>query len=221
MLDSDGDGFCDAIDSCAQIPDPAQLDADGDGVGDLCQCTAPAPGRCIGGGGSARTDCLLEFTTTGPVTLNSRGTKVKQVLSCSDGDLACDLDGARDGRCTFGVALCFGNADPRYPGCDSATIQSMEVIRPSAGKRASLSSQANAYQLEQALGALGLEVRRRGRKITDSVSALGDNRCSPLVRLVAPAPKVSGGKAIRQKFQLRAQATNLRRDTDSFFLVCE
>jgi hypothetical protein len=221
MVDSDGDGFCDAIDSCPQIPDPTQLDTDGDGVGDLCQCTAPAPGRCIGGGGSARTDCLLEFTTTGPVTLNSRGTKVKPVLSCLDGDLACDLDGARDGQCTFGVSLCFGNADPRYPRCDPTTIQSIEVIRPSQAKRASISSKANAYQLEQALGALGLEVRRRGRKITESVSALGDNRCSPLVRLVAPAPKVSGGRAVRQKFKLRARTTNRRRDTDSFVLACE
>jgi hypothetical protein len=34
--DSDGDGFTDAQDDCASIPNPAQTDSDGDGFGDLC-----------------------------------------------------------------------------------------------------------------------------------------------------------------------------------------
>jgi hypothetical protein len=89
LPDDDGDGFCDAIDLCPQFPDPAQTDADGDGVGDLCQCTAPAPGRCIGGGGSKRSDCLLEVTSPGPVSLNRRGTRVKSIIRCSDGDAQC------------------------------------------------------------------------------------------------------------------------------------
>ncbi len=215
LPDSDADGFCDPIDLCPQIPDPGQADTDNDGVGDLCQCTAPAPGRCIAGGGSKRSDCLLEVTSTAPVTLNRRGSKIKSVIRCSDGDAACDLDGARDGQCTFGVAFCFGNADPRYPKCTPSPISSMEVLKPKATRSTS------AQRIEQALGALGVEVRRRGRVIADATTPVGDSQCSPLVRLVMPAPKTSGGKPLLEKFQLRATAMSGQRDKDQFTLACE
>ncbi|MCW5892710.1 MAG: hypothetical protein KIT14_19535 [bacterium] len=43
--DTDGDGFCDAIDLCPLVPDPLQLDSDNDGQGDLCDvCTQLPPG---------------------------------------------------------------------------------------------------------------------------------------------------------------------------------
>src|SRR5262249_15803978 len=35
-VDSDGDGWCDAIYNCPKIPNPAQLDSDADGIGDAC-----------------------------------------------------------------------------------------------------------------------------------------------------------------------------------------
>ena len=215
LPDSDGDGFCDDIDLCSEFPDPAQTDADNDGVGDLCQCTSPAPGRCIGGGGSTRSDCLLEVTSSAPVSLNRRRTRVKNVIRCSDGDAQCDLDGARDGQCTFGVSFCFGNADPRYPHCTPSEIQSMEVLRPKATRSSA------AAEIEQALGALGLEVRRRGRVIGDSTWPVGNSQCSPLVSLVTPAPKAKGKKASLQEFQLSATAINGRRDRDQFILACE
>ena len=173
---------------------------DNDGIGDLCQCTAPAPGRCLGGGGSKQSDCLLEVTSSAPVSLNRRETKVMSVIRCSDGDAQCDLDDARDGQCTFGVSFCFGNADPRYLRCTPSEIQSMEVLQPNATRSSA------AAEIEQALGALGLEVRRRGRVIADSIAPVGNSQCSPLVRLVTPAPKAKGKKASLKKFQLRATA---------------
>ncbi len=36
--DRDGDGVCDADDSCPFVDDPAQADGDGDGRGDACEC---------------------------------------------------------------------------------------------------------------------------------------------------------------------------------------
>jgi hypothetical protein len=164
---------------------------------------------------------MLELNTTGPVTLNRRGTKVKPELRCTDGDPACDLDGVRNGQCTFGVSLCFGNADPRYPRCTPSTISSMDILRPRAGRRSSLDSQANVQQLEQALGALGLEVRRRGRVVADPTTPMGNNQCSPLIRLVTPAPQGGAGKVVRRKFQLKARDTNKRPDTDRFLLLCQ
>jgi hypothetical protein len=42
--DTDGDGFCDAIDDCPNAFDPAQTDSDNDGVGDACDvCTNLLP----------------------------------------------------------------------------------------------------------------------------------------------------------------------------------
>ena len=150
-----------------------------------------------------------------PATLNRRGTKIKSVIRCSDGDAGCDLDGMRDGRCTLGVAFCFGNADPRYPTCTPSPVRSTEVFLPQATRSTS------AQQIEQALGALGLEVRRRGQVIANSMTPAGVSQCSPLVRLVVPAPKAGRGKPSLQKFQLLATALSGQRDKDQFTLACE
>ncbi len=220
LPDGDGDGFCDAVDLCPGISDPAQGDTDGDGVGDVCQCTSPAPGRCIAGGGSKRTDCLLELTSGGPLTFNRRGTKIRSGLRCADGDPACDLDGARDGQCTFGVALCFANDDPRYPRCQPSPIGSAEVLRPSAVRGTPISL-ANGQRLETALATLGVEVRRRGRVIADANTTIGGNRCTATVTLHVAAPAGGAGRTVTQKFDLAAQATNGRKDKDTFALQCE
>jgi hypothetical protein len=221
LPDSDADGYCDVLDVCPVVPDPEQSDANGNGVGDFCECTAPSPGRCIAGGGSERTDCLLEVTTTGPVTLNRRGTRVKRVVRCIDGEVGCDLDGAYDGQCTFGVAFCFGNSDPRYPGCTPSMIRSMEILLPNAARAISETDRANAQQLERSLGALGLEVRRRRRVIAEPIAPVGQDLCSPVIRLTVPGPRVRGGKTVRRKFRFRATATDGRRDKDRLILVCE
>jgi hypothetical protein len=215
LPDTDGDGFCDAVDVCPLIGDGAQADGDGDGTGDLCQCTASAPGRCIAGGGSKRTDCVMEIMPTGPAPLNRKGTKVKAKVRCIDGDPACDLDGAADGTCTFGVSLCFGNGDPRLPSCVTDTVGSVEVLRPSAAK-----GDENAARLEQALGALGLEVRRRGAVIAEQQTPLGGDLCGPVVRLTVPAPTGSR-RAVQKRFQIAATSTGGRRDKDAFALSCE
>jgi hypothetical protein len=219
LTDRDADGFCDLVDVCPEIADPAQLDADGDGTGDLCQCTAPAPGRCIAGGGSVRTDCLVEFLSVGGVSLGGRGARVKPVLRCADGDPACDLDGARDGVCTFGVSMCFANSDPRLPRCVPERIRSIEVMQPKADRGKSVMDLANAAALEAAASALGLEVRRGGSIIAPSVAFVGSNRCTPLIELRAPAP--TGRKPVRRGFVLRAQGVNGRSDKDSFVALCE
>jgi hypothetical protein len=211
LPDDDGDGFCNEGDVCPGLPDPAQLDHDGDGVGDLCQCTDPAPGRCIAGGGSRRTDCQLEISPLAPTVMNRGGTRMKPMLRCRDGDLACDLDAARDGRCTFGLALCFGNSDPRYPRCTPAPVETVEIL--------GAVDAATAAELEGALRALGLGLQHRRRLLVEPLLTAGPDRCTPMLRLIIPAP--SGRKAVRRTMRLRALADGAGRDTDRLVLVCE
>src|SRR5204862_517374 len=61
--DGDQDGVPDDQDNCPEVYNPDQKDADHDGIGDACECTSPAPGHCVAGGGSKRRDCLVEFNT--------------------------------------------------------------------------------------------------------------------------------------------------------------
>jgi hypothetical protein len=209
--DQDGDGLCDAIDLCPEIADPGRADPDGA----ACRCTAPPPGDCLMGGGSKRTDCFVEYRGTGPAI--RRGERLKHVLQCGDGDPACDVDGALDGTCTFGIAMCFGNADPRLERCSPEHVIAAEVLYPSATRSAA--DAGNAARLEEAFGALGLEVRRRGRIVAGQVTTIGDNRCSAPVALELPAPS-DGDRATRRRFLVRAETVTGRRDTDRFVLVC-
>lgn len=56
---------------------------------------AQCPPSCAGGGGPASSDCFLAYGgASGPA------------ITCTDGDPSCDLDGAIDGSCTFGVTAC-------------------------------------------------------------------------------------------------------------------
>ena len=94
----------------------------------------------------------------------------------------------------------------------------MEVLRPRVGRSPLLDNQTNANNLEQALVALGLGVRRRSWAVAAPLAPMGNNQCSPLIRLVTPAPKSSAG---RRKFRLRAHDTANRGDTDRFVLLCQ
>ena len=218
LVDRDNDGVCDELDLCPEIADPAQLDVDADGIGDRCECTAPAPGHCIAGGGSKATDCLVEFVSAGPVTLNRTRTAVLGVLTCRDGDPACDLDGAADGRCTFGLAVCVGNHDPRLSGCEAGDVEAMEVMTPAAD-RGKTADRLNASALEDMLGTFGVAIHRHGAVIHSASESPSAGSCSPLVHLVMTAP-APGGKPLKRKFKIRAQASDGRVDTDKLTLTC-
>jgi hypothetical protein len=83
--------------------------------------TAPVAGAIvIGGGGSARTDCLLALDA--PV--NDPPTKPKKIR-CTDGDSNCDADGVVNGECVFRVDVCANSTfDPR---CTLSGVLSITV----------------------------------------------------------------------------------------------
>jgi cysteine-rich repeat protein len=219
-MDDDMDAVPDERDNCPLLPNPDQADLNRNGVGDACECTLAAPGRCIAGGGAKRTDCLLEVNGNGPVRPNRRRTNVKRMLSCRDGDPACDRDGAPDGICTMALSLCFANADPRLPRCTPEPVAGFEVLRPRADRGGTLFGRRSAEALEGMAASIGLEVRRGDRLIASAVAPVGRDTCSALIEVSTPAPAVGGGKALRQRLVLRARGTTGRRDTDRVTLAC-
>ena len=219
MPDRDGDGVCDLVDVCPDVPNADQLDTDRNGIGDACECTQPAPGRCIAGGGSKKTDCMLEFNPTGGRTYNKKHTKLKKLLHCQDGDPACDLDGQKNGMCTFGVVPCLTNSDPRFPKCSVTGPLAFEVMKPRQPNGMS-PDHMNMWALEEELRALGLQIRRHDAIFTPGKIVGDSNLCGTVIPLQVPAPTASQ-KRIRRTFRFRTTAGTGKRDRDKFILECK
>lgn len=65
----------------------------------------------IPGGGSKKTDCFIELDVTGVAA------PVKNTVSCTDGDPACDNDGACNNSCDVKVRACLRQTDSSLPLC--------------------------------------------------------------------------------------------------------
>ncbi|MCW5892298.1 MAG: thrombospondin type 3 repeat-containing protein [bacterium] len=202
-LDTDGDGVPDARDNCPLIPNADQADVNADGVGDVCQCTLGRPGRCIPGGGKARTDCIAEFTTPGPVT-RGKGGKVRPILRCLDGDPACDLDGRADGTCTFAVSLCLANDDPRFPRCT-----------PERPTRIDVREAADASGLERLRTVTGATLAQASAQPGGSG---GWNVCTAPAAIAVPAP--THKRRTRRRIRTDTWDRLERRDRDRLTLEC-
>jgi hypothetical protein len=86
----------------------------------LLAVAAGASATIVGGGGSARTDCLAVLDA--PV--NAPASKPRNVR-CVDGDPACDADGVVNGGCRFPVAVCANSTFD--PECTLSEVQSITV----------------------------------------------------------------------------------------------
>jgi len=85
----------------------------------------------VPGGGPAKSDCYVELGVTG-----TSGIAVlsSHIVSCRDGDAACDTDGVANGMCVFTVAVCANQTN--VTGCSSTSLTgppTVKVIPPGAG----------------------------------------------------------------------------------------
>lgn len=69
----------------------------------------PSNDGLIEGGGSSKTDCVSLFQTGLELNYPPPPKKKQKDLACTDGDLACDSDGAVNGSCSFSVGLCLAD----------------------------------------------------------------------------------------------------------------
>jgi hypothetical protein len=86
----------------------------------LAAAARPADAIMVGGGGSARSDCLAAFEAPA----NTPATRPKNVR-CTDGDPSCDADGVVNGVCEFPIGVC-ANSD-FSPMCSLQGVQSITV----------------------------------------------------------------------------------------------
>jgi cysteine-rich repeat protein len=191
-LERCGDGIAECGEECDDGP------ANGT-PGDKCSstCTEVVPPLRIPGGGSTRTDCLLETAVDmqNP-TLKSDGTpSSKQV--CVDNDPTCDFD-PTPGSCEFHAWLCFGGADARI-ACAADSVASIVVRKPSEGDQGALAALRQA--LLQRLGALTLPLP-------------AGEQCTQRVNVEATAGKTT-------KLSLKVSDPLGGRDSDSLQFKCQ
>jgi hypothetical protein len=197
--DSDGDGLCDPIDNCPLQADADPADLDGNGVGDVCECGDPKPGRCVPGAGSATRACLVEWLPAVTPPLGA-GLVPRNRLSCGDGDPACDADQIA-GQCTFRVALCINNEDPRLPRCAPSAISRFRVKSPRTSRPRDAADAVNASTLRTAFD-------------LDEQSL---NRCSAMLPIVVPT---RGARAGTKRLRVAAKTVTGRNGGAKLRLRC-
>jgi hypothetical protein len=144
----------------------------------------------VPGGGSARTDCYARFEVDVPAAVSTRE------VQCTDGDPACDRDGACNDSCRFGVALCLNQPDNR-PTC-------IPPFPPDALK--------------------SVKLPRRGPASGLQVPALDSSACGAFLDVDVPVKLRKHGKVKRpgkQKLNVKAKSpAKPKNDKDQLRLVC-
>lgn len=163
---------------------------------------------CIPATGRATQACALEWVPSAVPTFAANGIP-RPRLSCREGDPRCDFGGAPDdGSCTFRVALCINNSDPRTSVCAPSRIDSIEVRKPNPTRFETAADALNAAALEgqagNGPGGFGVSVLRRGETIFFGRPNGTPNLCGPPLDIIVPmrstrAGLVPGSRRLRLK----------------------
>ena len=90
-------------------------------------CSSLPAWALVPGGGSARSDCYVEWQVTSPDVVANRG---RTGIDCQDGDPACDVDGVQNGSCMLGVSICAFQGN--IPRCTPREVTSVKLSRRAA-----------------------------------------------------------------------------------------
>jgi hypothetical protein len=158
-----------------------------------------APRRVLAPGGSARTDCTIEWAAAAPIIpLRTRLRVPPTRFVCRDGDPACDTDQIA-GQCTIDVQPCAAVADARLGACMGAAPDVGRAVRPTVAADPTLNA---------ALGAsLGTLVTAAGAQ---------PSTCGPAVPVVL---RLGARRAARRTLQTTARTGRVA-DRDTLRLVC-
>jgi len=172
---------------------------------------------CLAGGGTRKTDCVVEWLVPATAPVVQTGTSAP-LMTCTDG-AGCDQDGRADGVCTFAVGLCFDVTDARLVDgagnllCAPAELARFQLMSPVVGRRTGETDVANAAAVVNAVAALAAlpaagscvagvpGLNCRADVDCDSAPATGDGRCA--LRVVALAGVIGGSERCTALQQIR------------------
>jgi hypothetical protein len=167
---------------------------------------APASAVVVGGGGSAKSDCLVVFEA--PAT---DAAPAPRAVRCADGD-PCDADGLVNGRCEFPVSVCANStADPR------CTLQGISALTV-------------AHALDNGDAGFDPEMQAVATRIgfVFEYPEMRPDRCSAPTSLhVAVRGPLSGGRCRKGNKTVRMIALStpvdgrVRADVDHLTLTCD
>ena len=152
-------------------------------------CTETSPGECVRGTTVANT-CSFEWLVYPNMT--QRAGLPSRSVACADGQPFCDFDGAQDGRCTFHVAACLNNDDPRLQ-CTPTGVTDLKLTQPSPAS----SNPDNVANATALLGALS-DVDSAsvgtvsGAAVSYSPAAATHNACINYLTITVPLRTVGG-----------------------------
>src|SRR5262249_4198287 len=92
--------------------------------------------------------------------LNPAGMPVG-VVTCKEGDPACDFGTSGDRICTFRFSLCLNVADPRFPCISPNLVETVHLVHPQEENPKSVLDIQTRDSFEQALMGMGAVIRGR------------------------------------------------------------
>jgi len=182
-----------------------------------------AGAACVPGGGSGRSDCLLEWLVTPAPDLDRRGLPRRKII-CHEADPECDSDpDISNHSCSVPVRLCINNADARLPDCTPTDVDAIAVYKPYPDRLRDAADVANLAAMEASLHQdLGITVLRgRTPFLNGAPNSLADS-CTNPIDITVPLRVRSSGKERRGRktLKLKAATSDGERDTDSLRFEC-
>jgi hypothetical protein len=167
----------------------------------------------VPGGGPAGPECFAAWRITNGARRPGADGRAPVRQRCQDGDGACDAD-AVPGACTFTVAVCLNRDDARLARhgrpCRRATIERVEVLRPSAGEEPTA-------RLLAALATVGPSTVGVGA-VDYGPPLEATTRCTDALAVTVPTRGARPGTLV---LRTRTTAAGGRpRDVDTLKLVC-
>jgi cysteine-rich repeat protein len=178
---------------------------------------------CVAGGGSSRSDCVLEWVLDPPPPLDSHGLPQRTAL-CYEGDPLCDSDpDIQNASCSFPVVLCANNDDPRLPACLTGDITTFTVRKPNPNRLKDDADVANLDVLETRVhDDFGVTIVRNRQPFLAGSANTTPNLCTAPFEIQVPlrislSDRVSRG---RKKLKLAMAQSGGSRDTDVVRFEC-
>jgi cysteine-rich repeat protein len=178
---------------------------------------------CVPGGGSAASDCMLEWLIIPSPALDKKGLPGRKVV-CYEGDPLCDSDFDIDNHsCSLPVVLCVNNLDDRLETCRPGEVANFAVLKPYPDRLRDDADVATLVGLEAGVHQdFGVTVLRGKTAYLPGTPTVVTDLCGEPIDIVVPLRVSKSGRVRRGRkaIRLRVEQSEGRRDTDALRFEC-